>query len=50
MTSGWDVGALNDVYFVTIDAILSQAQRHGAEKMRRPQSNSVPVLSIQTQS
>ncbi len=29
MANGWDIGALNEAYFVTIDAISSAAQRYG---------------------
>ncbi|MFH1069994.1 MAG: DUF4038 domain-containing protein [Candidatus Glassbacteria bacterium] len=29
MTSDWDIGTLNDKYFLTIDAIVKAAERHG---------------------
>jgi len=38
MADGWDIGTLNDAYFVTIDAILSTAQRHGIYCMLTPLS------------
>jgi hypothetical protein len=28
MTSGWDIGTLNEAYFVTIDSIVSTANQH----------------------
>ena len=38
MTSGWDIGTLNDSYFGTIDAILSAAAAHGIHCMLTPLS------------
>jgi len=38
MANGWDIGTLNDAYFVTIDAILSTAQQHGIYCMLTPLS------------
>src|SRR5262249_44101847 len=38
MTNGWDIATLNDTYFVTIDAILNQAQLHGVYCMLTPLS------------
>lgn len=38
MISGWDIGTLNDAYFVTIDSIVKTADAHGIYCMLTPLS------------
>ena len=38
MTNGWDIGTLNDTYFVTIDAVVNAADRHNIYCMFTPLS------------